>query len=68
MLAIYTTDANGFSVTEEKFNNFVDALMAFDLARFSETVGRVELRDLSHTDEVGGALIKDHTTLWAMFR
>lgn len=64
MLTIHTTDINGFSVTVEKFASFVDALLAFDLAKNDMSVGRVEMFDL---DNVDSGAIKNHTTLWATF-
>lgn len=62
MIAIHTTDVNGFATAVEKFENFIHALQTFELAKQDFRIGRIQIFDLDHPE---CALIKDHTTLWA---
>ena len=62
MLALYTTDVHGICVTRQEFDNLVDSLSEFDMARYDFSIGHIEL-----IDEYDGQSnpIKAHTTLWA---
>lgn len=48
MLTLYTYNANGFVVTTEGYDNLIDALLTFDLAREDINIGRLELFDDGH--------------------
>lgn len=64
MLALYTTDINGFGVSLEHYHNLIDALAAFEMFKHDFTVGHIELIDETNPQE--SLSIKEHTTLWAM--